>query len=177
MGRRGPPPKPTRLRILNGNASRRPLNADEPRPAEREPEQPAWLTGEAKTEWARIVPELKLLRLLTVVDRAALTAYCQAWAELAECTRLLEQEGRIFYEPVIGKKKNKKGVETLEVVGNKVKAHPICRLQRDAFARVKAFLGEFGLSPASRSKVQAPPAEEKLDPLEELKRRAQKNRP
>ncbi len=32
MGQRGPAPKPTALRILEGNPGKRPLNASEPRP-------------------------------------------------------------------------------------------------------------------------------------------------
>lgn len=128
---------------------------------------PAWLRGEARAEWKRIVPELRTLGLLTLVDRAALVAYCQAWAELVECTRVLQEEGRTVEEPIIDK--------AGEHVGDKIRAHPIVRMQRDAFARVKVFAAEFGLTPASRSRIEAPEKPPEADPLAELYRRAGKD--
>lgn len=152
MGRRGPPPKPTRLKELAGNPGHRPLNKREPKPTSGAPGMPDWLSKEAKAEWRRVVPELEKLGLLTKVDRAALAAYCQAHAELADATKLLEAEGRIVSEPVTQRRKVDGEWETF-VVGWKKKLHPAVRLQRDAFARVKQFLGEFGLTPATRTRL------------------------
>jgi len=163
MGRRGPPPKPTRLRILEGNPGRRPLNDREPKPRDATPVLPAWLSPDAKTEWRRIVPELRRLGLLTLVDRAALAAYCQAWAELQIATRLLEKEGRIVEVDVFGKDG--------AVTGSKSQLHPAVKLQRDAFGRVKQFLAEFGLTPASRARLNAPGPAKEADPFEEYLQR------
>jgi len=147
MGQRGPAPTPTS--ILNARGSWRAKGrANEPRPAAGAPPMPRWLSKEAKAEWKRIVPDLLALGVLTRVDRTALAAYCQAHAELVEATRLLEAEGRILGVPVF----NKAGDQT----GTVKKAHPAVRLQRDAFARVKVFLGEFGLTPATRAKLAVP---------------------
>lgn len=167
MGRRGPPPKPTKLKIVAGNPGRRPLNHREPKPKEGTPTMPAWMKGEARAEWQRIVPELRSMGLLTLVDRAALSAYCQAWAELVECTKVLQDEGRVVEEPVVGRD----GAH----LGERVKAHPIVRMQRDAFARLKAFLAEFGLTPASRSSIKLPEPPPDNDPLQELLARAGKD--
>jgi P27 family predicted phage terminase small subunit len=147
MGQRGPAPTPTS--ILNARGSwRAKQRQGEPQPTKGAPPMPRWLSKEAKAEWKRIVPELLALGLLTLVDRTALACYCQAYAELVEATRLVDQEGRILEVPVF----NKAGEQT----GTTRKAHPAVRLQRDAFARVKAFLGEFGLTPASRPRVNVP---------------------
>lgn len=148
MGRRGPPAKPRVFRPMNGDrdlAGHRNLPPD--LACERgEPGMPEWLSAEAKREWRRITPELNRVGVLCKVDRAALAAYCQAFAELADATRMLEKEGRVIESPVFSK--------AGELVGHVKKLHPAVKLQRDAFARVKQFLGEFGLTPSSRVRLK-----------------------
>lgn len=148
MGLRGPAPKPTKLKIAAGNPGKRPLNGREPNPGVAAPKMPAWLPVRAKAEWRRIVPELVRLGLLSSIDLAALAAYCVAFAELEEATRTVEREGRVCVWPIYDP-------QTKERVGDRLKAHPAVQQQRDAMQRVKQFLAEFGLSPASRSRVQA----------------------
>jgi P27 family predicted phage terminase small subunit len=141
----GRPPKPTRLKVLTGNPGKRKLNAREPQPAAGAPSCPSWLSKEAKAEWKRAAQELGRLGLLTVVDRATLTAYCLAWVELYEATKLIQTEGRI----VTTDKGSKK-------------PHPAVAMQRSAWAAVRAFSSLFGLDPSSRGKlhVEPPKAEE-----------------
>lgn len=162
MGRRGPAPTPTKLKVLRGNPGKRKLPTNEPEPTPGAPSMPDWLSAEAKREWKRVVPELLKVGLLTVVDRAVLAAYCQAHAELVWATAEVERKGRIVEVPVV----NRVG----DVVGEKLREHPAVRMQRDAFGRVKQFLGEFGLSPSSRARLQSPtdakPPED--DPLARL---------
>jgi P27 family predicted phage terminase small subunit len=156
MGKRGPAPEPTKLKVLHGNRGKRPLNDREPEPAPGA-SMPAWLSQSAKSEWKRITPELSRLGLVTTVDRAALAAYCQAYAELLEATKTLDAEGRIV--PVYA---THAGDTVLDPKGKPVVAgrrlHPAVKLQRDAFARVKSFLAEFGLTPSSRTRLSAAPA-------------------
>jgi len=71
---RGRRAKPTQLKIVTGNPGKRPLNADEPRPDANIPECPPELLAH------RLAGELAALRLLTNLDRAALAAYCGAYA-------------------------------------------------------------------------------------------------
>src|SRR5205807_7459629 len=80
VGRRGPQPKPTALRILEGNPSHRPLPANEPQPRVGPPACPAWLYPQAKRHSQLIVKEWALAapRLLTRVDGGVLAGYCQA---------------------------------------------------------------------------------------------------
>ena len=67
----GPPKKPTKLRILEGNPSKRPLPKNEPEPDPTMPECPDWLMDDAKEEWNRVAPELHRIGLRTVGDVAA----------------------------------------------------------------------------------------------------------
>ena len=109
---------------------------------------------------------LERIGLLTVVDRAALAAYCQAHAELVDATKLLSKEGRVIDEDIIHRFKDE-GEWEYKVIGKQL--HPAVKLQRDAFTRVKQYLGEFGLTPASRARLQGGGGDEEqpADPFEE----------
>jgi P27 family predicted phage terminase small subunit len=157
MGRRGPAPEPTKLKILNGNRGHRPLNQDEPQPTAG-CTMPAWLSPTAKSEWRRLAPKLLALGLLTENDRAAFAGYCQAYAELVDATRILDKEGRIL--PVFATSKALGTI--LDGNGRPIriggKLHPMLKSQRDAFARVRVLLAEFGLTPSARGRLRMGPA-------------------
>jgi P27 family predicted phage terminase small subunit len=110
------------------------------------PSLPEWLGDEARAEWDRIVPLLIQMEMLSEVDQVCLAAYCQATAELVIATRVLSEEGRFVTEVV----QNSKG----EIVGERKKPHPALTAQRDAMGRVKAYLSEFGLTPAARARLR-----------------------
>ena len=81
MGARGPAPKPTALKVLDGNPRHRPINRSEPRPRPVAPKCPSWLDAEAKREWRRIAPALERIGLLTEIDGTALAGcpvFCAA---------------------------------------------------------------------------------------------------
>ena len=84
MARPGPPPKPTALKLIAGNPGKKRLPQGEPKPMVEAPVPPKHLTAEARVEWERLAPILVRLKLLTKLDRAALAAYCQAWARHVE---------------------------------------------------------------------------------------------
>lgn len=77
---RGRRPKPTALKVLEGNPGKRPLNRREPQPLRSIPTCPAHLSPTAKGEWKRLAGQLHRLGILSQLDRAALAAYCQATA-------------------------------------------------------------------------------------------------
>ena len=133
---RGRKPKPTKLKILAGNPGKRRLNDAEPKPRGKVGTCPDWLSAAAKAEWRRVLPELEFLGLASLIDRAALAAYCQAWAELVDATRQLTREGRTI--------DTEKGCT----------AHPAVARQKAALGALRAFASEFGLTPASRSRIR-----------------------
>jgi phage terminase small subunit len=71
----GPPPKPTALRILQGNPGKRRLNHDEPKPVAK-CVPPAWLPALVLVEWKRQAPALEKLGLLTELDGEAFATLC-----------------------------------------------------------------------------------------------------
>ena len=50
MAQRGRKPKPTAVKMLEGNPGKRSLNTGEPKPEKKAPRCPAWLEDEAKKE-------------------------------------------------------------------------------------------------------------------------------
>lgn len=143
----GRPRKPTRLKVLQGNPGKRRLPKREPEPAALEDlAAPAWLKGHALEEWKRVTPELQRLGLLTIVDVAALAGYCQAFARWRQAKDAVDEE---------------KSVDVAIARG-------LVKMEKEALAQMKALAGEFGFTPASRSRVAGAgkPPEEK-DPFEE----------
>ncbi len=137
MGKRGPPPKPTELRLVEGvPGHHRPISDREPKPSseKRCPSAPAWLHREAKREWRRVAPELYQLGLLTRVDRAAFAGYCQLYSRWWEAERELRKL---------------KGLTTDEG-----KPRPQIRIARESLEAMRRFCTEFGFTPAARTRIE-----------------------
>ena len=90
-------PIPSALNELRGNPGKRAPNKREPKPSGGIDTMPDWLNGEAKREWGRITKALQAIELLTQVDRAALTVYCQLWGHFVEGV----QAGRALNIPAL----------------------------------------------------------------------------
>jgi P27 family predicted phage terminase small subunit len=136
---RGRRPTPTRMKVLAGNPGRRPFNPDEPMPEISVPECPAELGPVARREWDRMVSELGPLRILTNLDRAALAAYCGAYAMWAEATQAIQKYGSMVKSP------SGYPVQSPYV--------SIANRQTEIMMRIAS---EFGLTPASRSRISMP---------------------
>ena len=70
------PKKPTALRLLAGNPSKRPLPAAEPSFAICPTTMPNWLTGEAAALWDKLAQALDSNGMLTHASRDTLATYC-----------------------------------------------------------------------------------------------------
>jgi P27 family predicted phage terminase small subunit len=141
---RGRRPKPTRLKVLTGNPGRRPLNANEPRPEALIPDCPVELGPVARREWDRLVAELAPLRMLTNLDRAALASYCGAYGMWAEATEAIQKFGTMVKAPS----------------GFPVQSPYVSIANRQAEIMMR-IASEFGFTPASRSRISTPPADER----------------
>ena len=132
----GRKPKPTALKLVTGNPGKRPLNDHEPQPEAAIPEVPVHLSNTAKAEWDRIVIRLHPLGLVTDLDRAALAAYCESWATWVEAVEKVRETGRIIKAP--------SGYPVL---------NPYVTIANKALDQMHRFLTEFGMTPASRSRI------------------------
>ena len=96
---RGRKPKPTALKLIDGNPGKRPIVGHEPRPPASRPTCPAHLSASAKAEWKRLAGALNRIGLLTQVDRAALAAYCQAYGRWVEAEKKLAETPALLKMP------------------------------------------------------------------------------
>lgn len=138
---RGRKPTPTSLKILRGNPGKRRLSKHEPRPAVSIPRCPEHLSTDAKTEWRRISRELAGLGLLSTIDRAALAVYCQAWARWKEAELNIARHGLVVKTPGTGVPMQ----------------NPFLPVANKAIEQMRSFLSEFGMTPASRTRIEVNP--------------------
>jgi P27 family predicted phage terminase small subunit len=133
---RGRPPKPTRLKLLEGNPGKRRINRAEPIPAQAEVRMPRGLTPAAQRVWKKLAPDLIDKKILTAWDVPAFAMLCEA-AATYEAARDLVALGVLI-----------RGRHGDELVVNKA-----WRVYRDAAQLFRAFAGDFGLTPSSRTRL------------------------
>lgn len=151
MGYRGPAPKPTAIRMLEGNRSRRPLNDSEPRPDVRAPRCPKHLDADAKREWKRLVPILVRMKVLTEADSHCLANLCQAASTLARAQTKLNETGLLLKTP-----------------SGYVQQNPLIGIINSNVDIINKLSRELGLTPASRSRLQTTPAVDDMADIERL---------
>ena len=136
MGRRGPAPSPTALRVLKGDRPYR-INAAEPQPRDEPPARPGWLSARAAQEWDRVAPDLASMGTAKAVDSTALAAYCEAVALLVTLAEVVAKSGPLL-------------------IGRDGLAHknPAVAQLRDASASVRLWAREFGFTPSSRQPLK-----------------------
>lgn len=147
---RGRKPKPTTLKILEGNPGRRPINDREPMAPAEVPECPDYLDDEAKAEWFRMSAVLRDMGLLTQADRAALAAYCVLYSRWVAAERQVQRLGTIVKSPL----------------KNFPMKSPYLTVADQALEEMRKFMVEFGLTPSSRGRIRLPedsPAGDEFD--------------
>ena len=140
MAKPGVKPTPTALKLVKGEKKKSRLNPDEPQPELGIPSCPTELSDTVKVEWGRISKELNKLGLITEIDRAALTGYCDAYGRWADASEVLKKTGLIIKSPVQGVPMQ----------------NPVLPIINKALAEMKGFLTEFGMTPSSRTRVSVP---------------------
>lgn len=115
---------------------------------------PVWLSATAKEYWAEIGGLLLQMKLVSYGDSAALMLLVDVLAEWCAVRKILIKKGRTY--------------KSTTEFGFVLKARPEVALESDLWRRAHRMLVEFGLTPASRSKVSALGAAEEKDPLSAL---------
>ena len=144
MARRGPKPKPTILKILEGNPGRRPLNTAEPKPPSGLPPCPAALTGRSRELWDQIGTPLAECGILTQIDGLALEQLIAAYVEWCEAAVNMAKGGPIWFS----KTATEGGLPSW-------KYSPYWHQAAKASRMVVTLLREFGMTPSSRSLIKA----------------------
>ena len=148
------PKKPTKLKLIQGTLQKSKLVESEPMPNRKIPDPPDHLNDIAKEEHERMSEVLYNLGLLTEIDGTALAAYCEAYSVWVEACTVRNELGADWM------------TETT-INGNTIQ-RPIVGIINQARKAMKDFLVEFGMTPASRSKVSAKKSEDKKNPFSKL---------
>jgi P27 family predicted phage terminase small subunit len=148
---RGRRPKPTKLKALEGNRGKRPLNENEPQPPAvtiTNAKPPAFLDATARIEWNRQVPQLIHLGILTSLDLSMFAAYCESFSTYIDALARIKKLGKV----VIGSR------------GTLTK-NPYLRIAREAKQDMLRFAQEYGITPGSRTRlhVEKEEAEDAFD--------------
>jgi P27 family predicted phage terminase small subunit len=147
----GPKSEPTAMKVLKGTARPDRVNKKEPKLSVERPLVPKWLSEQAKDSYRELSEILVGMAVLTKADRTALEMLCDAYGEYRQARAYIQEHG-LTYETT-----GKDGTTMY-------RAYPQVAIASDAYKRIRSMMTEFGLTPASRSKVAAQ-GEEQEDPL------------
>ena len=149
------PPKPTQLKVVEGNRGKRALNSREPDPAYlNDLTPPAWLDPKSAEVWAEIAPKLRAARVLTEIDVPMLGMACVSLAQYRQSQRRLGDDLVIGGETV---------PDDASPDGERYVAphiNPWMVVQSMSFKQAMAVLREFGMSPSARSRVAINPQDD-----------------
>jgi P27 family predicted phage terminase small subunit len=133
------------MKILSGNAGKRPL--DKSTPATGEPfvageiEKPAGLDVWASQEWDRLVE--RLAPILSPASGGMLLVACNAYAQLMKADEIIQAKGLTY--------------ETNGEAGTVIRMRPEVRIRDAARTAYHRALTELGASPVAHSRVKKLP--------------------
>ena len=132
----GPKPQPTKLKLLRGNPGKRPLNENEADAGDKMPKPPKHLSPAALKQWKIVAPQLNEIGLLAKLDGPAMEMYCVAYGNWADAQEKIQK-----YGPLV---KARSGF---------LQQSPYMQIANKAFEQMHKMIGEFGMSPSSRSGI------------------------
>ncbi len=141
MPRTGRPPKPTALKLLEGNPGKRAINHDEPKLPSAESTPPKGLAGRARAVWKELASDMTTAGILKNGDGHTLRVFCEVVADTEKFTALCRKVGP----------------------ENAVKLGYVKRLDM-LRKQLREYSGILGLNPSSRSAIKVTPPDKKDDP-------------
>lgn len=150
MSTRGPKPKPTELKKVQGNPGHRPLNGQQPKP-KTPVKRPRGMGGLQKRFWNEYAEELERLQVLTGVDSAAFRLMADHYAIAIQAVKELQEQGL-----------------TVETKNEGTKKNPFAQIFKDNSLAFRAYASEFGMTPSARTRLKMPAEAEQLSLAEQL---------
>ncbi|MCI8212592.1 terminase [Pseudomonas sp. S25] len=150
---RGRPPKPTALKLVQGNPGKRKLNSKAPSPDALAvvPDPPEWFGPIAVAAWQQVAPWLTEAKILTATDLHNLEAFCMAYQRWREAQADITLNGII----VMGAKQEIK--------------NPACTVANETMRQMATFGSALGLDPAARARLKPGGAEKPNNPFTALR--------
>ena len=149
MATRGRKPKPTAVKVLEGNPGKRKLNKSEPVAEGDLAIPPAFLSVTQRVIWVntlRVAPK----GLLKAVDEAVLAKYCVAYDQFQRSSEDIARNG----------------YETATQNGTTVA--PAVHVQKKAAQDMSSACSEMGFTPSSRSRLHLEDPKDPSNPFENL---------
>jgi P27 family predicted phage terminase small subunit len=141
MGKRGPRPQPTKLRILRGNPGKRPIKNSEPQPSSDGIVMPPHLGPVAVARWGELLPLLESVKVMTRADVEALARYCDTYEWWLATRAKLRTEGDTY--PILND-------------GGQVKyiaQRPEVSIAHKLAQQLRQLEQDFGLNPSARTSL------------------------
>ncbi len=142
----GPKPKPTLLKVLNGNPGKRPLNQREPKPTGDLKDPPDHFSQEQTDIWNYAIAHAPK-GLLKNIDLSVLEIWTTSFALYREAERLLKQAGPTVSSP-----------------NGLLMPHPSIAIMNKQAGNMMKAAAEMGFTPSSRSRIAVDPEVEADDP-------------
>ena len=154
-------PKPTALKVLQGNPGKRKLNEQEPKPPQGDVKPPEGLSKVALIVWERLAPIALAMGTLTTADTSAFGTLCEL-----EATRRLAsaEKDRDGFSPFLL-------TTMVDSAGNEhqnIKPHPAIQLERNTAMALRPYYEKFGLEPVGRSRIAVPKQEAPMNKWEAI---------
>jgi len=136
--------------MLNARGSvRAKQNRREPEAIDGLPDPPKWMNAESLEVWHQLIADLSTMRVLSKSDWRTIARYCRIWDEWRRADKWIEDKGAVY---------------TIKDENGKAK----CVVQWPQVAMVHKFSAamllierEFGLTPASRTRIVVNDGQEK----------------
>jgi P27 family predicted phage terminase small subunit len=160
----GRPAKPAIVHLLNGNPSKKNVanllrEHQQPLMPVEAPPMPDWLDDDARQEWARVVPDMVKLGLISKMDMQAMAQYCEAVSDYRRWTLGIQQLNATMSSGTRGDVQTyKTGAQDLSIWR---------KLRNDAERRANDAGAKFGFSPMARRSLKAPAPQGEIFPNEE----------
>jgi P27 family predicted phage terminase small subunit len=144
--------KPAKAQIALGDPRKKGVHkleqelAAEPKASRGLPPCPDYLKGRARDAWQFWAEELAAMDLDRRPDSHMLEGCCVAYDAAVDAYETIQKQGRLIAKKALDPKTN-----TMVVVD--VRPHPAVRQGNQAWALMRAFCSEFGLSPVSRIRL------------------------
>lgn len=132
---RGRRPKPLELRLIGGNAGRRPLPKSVPHTS-GPPKTPAGLSTAEISEWNLVVGQMEAVGTISPDNAAVVEVYVRNICRMREAEQHLAEEGTVF-----------------PAANGILMASPWLKVSRESSAIVLKCAAELGLTPSARSRV------------------------
>jgi P27 family predicted phage terminase small subunit len=168
MGRRGPPRKPTELKLLQGNPGKHALPLNEPKPKKlTDAKPPRYLNKDARAIFIREAKKLTPLGLMSEIDINAFARYCDFLSKWLKVKAVLDN-AESYYYPVYFEQTPEEISSGAKPLLKRLAVMPEVGMYNTFAIMLNRLEREFGLTPAARSGIDVKPNKLEKEEAEDL---------